>query len=124
MKHIALSLLAVAGLAAGATARADHVTVRGSIAIGNPVYAPAPVYVTPAPVYVAPRGYWRETAMNVWVPSQWAIRYDRFGRPTNYWQPGHYEVRNQRVWVEADSRYHHDGRWEHERGEHEGYWNR
>jgi hypothetical protein len=127
MKRIALSLLAVAGLAAGTAARADHVDIRGSINFGAPVYTapryavPAPVYVPAAPVYVAPRGYWQETAVNVWVPSHWVARHDRFGRSINYWEPGHYEVQNQRVWVDVDARRYGHDRWEREHGRD---WNR
>jgi hypothetical protein len=115
MKRITLSLLAIAGLGAGTVARADHVNVRGSISLGGPAYGtPAPVYVAPGPVYVAPRGYWREAPVNVWIPAHWAVRYDQFGQPMNFWEPGRYEVRTQRVWVENNYG-HHDDRWDHNR---------
>jgi hypothetical protein len=123
MKRIALSLLAVAGLAAGTAARADHVDIRGSINFGAPLYV-APRYA--APVYVSPQGYWQDTAVNVWVPSHWVSRQDRFGRAINYWEPGHYEVQTQRVWVDVDARRYDRDRWEHERWEreHRRDWNR
>jgi hypothetical protein len=130
MKRIALSLLAVAGLTTGTLARADHVDVRGSINFGTPIYNEpryaAPVYAPSAPVYVAPRGYWQETAVNVWIPSHWVARHDRFGRSINYWEPGHYEVQTQRVWIDADTRRSDRDRWEHERWEreHGRDWNR
>jgi hypothetical protein len=102
MKRLALTLLAAAGLTA-VSARADHISVRGSVNIGGPAYvAPAPVYYPPAaPVYVAPAGYWRTIETNVWVPAHWEMTQDGWGRQFNRWIPGHTECRTQRVWVDA-----------------------
>lgn len=120
MKTIALSLLAVLGLAA-TSARADHVTVQGSINLGVP--QPAPVYYG-APNYYSPAGYWRDVAVNVWIPAHWVSRSDSYGRAINYYEPAHYEVRTQRVWVSAyadrDRRDWREHEWrEHEWREHE-----
>ncbi len=109
MKRIALALFAAAGLAATA-ARADHLTVNGSVQFGpnqGPgYYRPAP----PAPpTYYAPRGYWTEVAVNVWVPGRWVVGHDRWGRRVNVWEPAHTERRMQRVWVDARGR--HDRHW-------------
>ncbi len=116
MKHIALSLLAAAGLAV-TSARADHVAVRGSISFGAPGYVvPAPGYYY-APGYDAPaRGYWRNVAVNVWVPGHWDSGRDYMGNYVNRWEPGHYEVRTQRVWVDAyagHEQHEWRERWEH-----------
>lgn len=118
MKRITLSLFVVAALAAGSVAKADHVTIRGSIGVGVPIYTPAPVYTpapayAPAPVYVAPRGYWREAPVSVWVPACRIVRYDRYGREFTQWEPGHYETRMQRIWVTAERDRHDHDRWEH-----------
>lgn len=118
MKHIALSLLAAAGLAV-TSARADHVAVGGSITFGSPgYYAPAPGYYAPA--YSAPvDGYWRDVPVNVWVPGHWESGRDYMGNYVNRWEPGHYVVRSQRVWVSGyEARREHE-HWEHERWEHE-----
>lgn len=125
MKHIALSLLAAAGLAV-TSARADHVAVGGSITFGSPGYvAPAPGYYGPGyygPGYYAPaNGYWRDVAVNVWVPGHWESGRDYMGNYVNRWDPGHYVVRSQRVWVNAyDDREQREHEWrEHEHWEHE-----
>jgi hypothetical protein len=69
-----------------------------------PVYcppAPAPIQViTPAPVVVQPRGYWQDRVVQVWVEGCWLDQIDAYGRPCRVWQPGHYENRTTRVWVE------------------------
>lgn len=107
MKRIALALLAAAGLAA-TTARADRVTVNGSINIGSSYGAPG--YYRPAPpAYYAPaRGYWKDVFVDVWIPGCWVVRQDRWGRRYSVWEPGHHERRVQRVWVEGYG--HHDRR--------------
>ena len=122
MKRISITLLAAAGFLAVQSARADHVSINGSINLGGPAYvAPAPVYgpapgYAPAPVYVAPNGYWSDTYVNVLVPGHWIVRRDYLGREINTFEPAHYERRPQRVWVA----YRNDReRWEHERWEHE-----
>lgn len=117
MNRIALALLATAGL--GATvARANGVTITGSIHIGGPVYTvPTPVHHAPPPPvrHVAPRGYWKEVTVNVWVPGRWIVKYDRYHRPYNYWERPHMECRTHRVWVDGyaadDRRHHNSGRW-------------
>jgi hypothetical protein len=111
MKPVLLACLAALGLAA-TTARADHVDIRGHINFGEPGYM-APCYVTPD------RGYWRDVVVNVWVPPHWEIRHNRWGRPIRLWEPGHYEARPQRVWVDAYQRAHDRDRWQRERDEHE-----
>jgi hypothetical protein len=122
MKRIALAFIAAAAFAAG-SARADHVSVRGSISFGSPgYYAPAPVYVAPsAPVYCAPapRGYWQNTEVKVWVPARWVTTYDRWGRPYNQIEPAHLESHIQRVWVDADA----NRGWMHGRRDYRRGWN-
>ena len=70
----------------------------------EPVYCPpppAPIQViTPAPVVVQPRGYWQDRVVQVWVEGYWLDQVDAYGRPCRVWQPGHYENRTTRVWVE------------------------
>jgi hypothetical protein len=117
MKRIALAFIAAAGLAVTA-ARADHVDVRASINLGRPAYVTPvqmPIY---GPVYDG-RGYWQDVSTRVWVPPHWEVTYDYYGRRFNQWQPGHYEMRNNRVWVRGwASRFEHE-RWEHNRMERE-----
>lgn len=115
MKTI-LFALAAAGLAA--TARANHVEIRGNINLGGPVYA--------SHGYVAPGGYWRDVAVRVWVPPHWEARHDGWGRRINVWAPGHYEMRTRRVWVDAYAHRRDRERWEREhraRG-HDRHWDR
>lgn len=126
MNRITLAFLASAALGLG-TARADNLNIRGSVNFGTPGY------VGPAPGYYngAPQGYWRDVPVRVWVPAHWDVRINGFGQQVSYYDPGHYVVRTQRVWVngygDRDWREH---EWrehqEHERHEHEdrGDWNR
>ena len=64
----------------------------------NDYYASAPVVV------VNDRdddGYWRVVEVRVWVPGYWVT--DRHhGRSFNRYVGGHYECRNDRVWVSYD----------------------
>jgi hypothetical protein len=64
------------------------------------VVAPAPVVVAPAPVVVAPRGYWREREERVWIEGCWVEAIDAYGRRCKQWQPGYWEIRRTREWVE------------------------
>jgi hypothetical protein len=116
MKHIALTILSVAGLAAG-SARAEHIDVRGNINFGTPAYQAPAYYSAPSPVYVAPSGYWREVVENVWVPPHREVRRDGWGNHYSVWERGHYEARTRRVWVDAYAARRDRERWEHERGE-------
>ena len=90
MKRTLLALLAVTGLAVSA-ARADHVDFRANVNVGN--YGRS----------YDRDGYWRDVAVNVWVPGHWETHHNRWGRRVSVWEPGHYEVRTQRVWVSARS---------------------
>lgn len=120
MKHLAIALIAAVGISVSA-ARADDVHISGSVNLGTPgYYAPAPYYNSPG-YYGAPRGYWKEVPMNVWVPAHWESRVDSWGRAFNYYAPGRYVTRMQRVWVNAyRDRDYREQEWrEHERREHE-----
>ncbi|HRR34675.1 MAG TPA: hypothetical protein P5026_11285 [Kiritimatiellia bacterium] len=64
------------------------------------IVAPPPVVVAPAPVVVAPRGYWQEREERVWVEGCWIETVDAYGRRCKQWQPGRWEVRRIREWVE------------------------
>lgn len=59
----------------------------------------APVVVTPAPVVVQ-SGYWADRDENVWVEGEWVEMTDAWGRRIRTQQPGHWEVRRTRVWVQ------------------------
>ena len=103
-----------AGLANTASAGTDiHVNLgifgRPAPVVVAPVRcAPAPVYgygyvraepvreVCPAP---EPRGYWREVAVKVWVPEEFVVTRDRFGREFRSVRAGYFTYRNDRVWV-------------------------
>jgi hypothetical protein len=63
------------------------------------VYAPAPVVVETAPVVVQ-SGYWTEREQNVWIEGYWVEVTDAWGRRVKTWQPGHWEVRRNREWVQ------------------------
>jgi hypothetical protein len=143
MKRIAIALLFSAAALAANSARADT-RVSVGINLGNPVYRPAPVVVAPAPVVVAPapaycpppaapvvyapaRGYWKDVTVKTWVPERWVMSRDRFGRPVRVCEPGHFDYRTDRVWVDGrnDRGYSYDnGRgYGYDRGNHYG-WNR
>jgi hypothetical protein len=52
-------------------------------------------------------GYWEETTVRVWVPGRTVWTVDHCGRSVRRYEPGHYEYRRERVWVETRGR----GRW-------------
>jgi hypothetical protein len=68
------------------------------------VVAPAPVvYAQPAPVVqtvVVNSGYWQEREERVWVEGVWIETLDAYGRRCKQWQPGRWEVRRTREWVQ------------------------
>ena len=47
-------------------------------------------------------GYWREVAVQVWVPGCWIVERDYYGRACRRYSEAHYERRNNRVWVTHD----------------------
>lgn len=54
------------------------------------------------PVYVSDRcsdGYWNTVSVNVWVPGYWIVERSHHGRSHRRYVAGHYECRNDRVWV-------------------------
>lgn len=59
------------------------------------VYAPPPVVQT----VIVNRGYWVEREQNVWVEGCWVETFDAFGRRCKQWQPGRWELRRTREWV-------------------------
>jgi len=50
------------------------------------------------------RGYWKTVEVRAWVPGCWETRYD-CGRRVRIYIPGHYEYRNDRVWVAYGDRH-------------------
>ena len=60
-------------------------------------------------------GFWKEVSVQVWVPGVWIVERNFYGRNYRRYVGGHYECRNNRVWV-ANERYdrndrrHHDNR--------------
>jgi hypothetical protein len=51
-----------------------------------------PVYPYPYPAYYGPYPYpWigYDVPPPGWVPGQWELRYDRWGRPARVWVPSH-----------------------------------
>ena len=109
MKTIALALLVSAAALATSSARADT-RVSFGLNVSLPAYHVAPPAVTCAPpptvVYapVAPRGYWKEVTVKTWVPERIVIAHNRWGRAERICEPGYFDYRTDRVWVEADSR--------------------
>lgn len=67
---------------------------------------PPPVVLLPAPVVVAPRpvvvqrGYWQEREERVWIEGCWVETFDPYGRRCKTWQPGRWEIRRIREWVD------------------------
>jgi len=51
-------------------------------------------------------GYWKTVSVNVWVPGVWVIERSHHGRSYRRYIEGHYECRNDRVWVAYDRRGH------------------
>ena len=104
MKRIAIALLATAAALAANSARAD---TRVSIGVnyGSPAYGPPPAvtYAPPTVVYApAPaRGYWKEVTLKTWVPERWVMNRDRWGRSVRVCEPGHFDYRTDRVWVDS-----------------------
>jgi hypothetical protein len=71
------------------------------------IYAPRPVVysqpvicVPPPPPVVVPSGYWQERDERYWIDGNWAETYDAFGRRCKMWQPGRWETRRIREWVQ------------------------
>ena len=65
-------------------------------------------------------GYWNTVCVNVWVPGCWIIERNHYGRDYRRYVGGHYERRNNRVWV-ADNRHDHGGRDFHNNGRGNGH---
>ncbi len=67
----------------------------------RPVYYPAPVvYAAPPPVVIVRSGYWQEREERYWVEGNWVETLDGYGRRCKMWQPGRWDVRRIREWVE------------------------
>jgi hypothetical protein len=72
------------------------------------IYAPRPVVCVPPPVVCAPHvrtvvvnsGYWLEREARVWVEGFWSESVDAYGRRCRVWQPGRWEIRRTREWVQ------------------------
>lgn len=52
-------------------------------------------------------GYWKTVEVRVWVPGGWVVE-RHHGRTIKRYVNGHYECRNDRVWVSYDRRDRHD----------------
>lgn len=55
--------------------------------------------IEPAPP-PRPAPHYEDRQERVWVEGQWVYGTDSWGRRTQVWEPGHWEVRTVRVWVE------------------------
>ncbi|MEO6994499.1 MAG: hypothetical protein ABI273_12780 [Lacunisphaera sp.] len=47
-------------------------------------------------------GYWRDVTVQVWVPACWVVERGYRGYDSRRYIAGHYEGRNNRVWVTRD----------------------
>ena len=56
-------------------------------------------------------GHWEYVSMRTWVPGRWLVRFDDCGRRVRTFERGHYEVRRERVWVDARRDRRHDRRY-------------
>jgi len=63
-------------------------------------------------------GYWRVVTVRNWIPGCWIVERSHYGRGFRRYVEGHYECRNDRVWVAYDR---HDRRDHHEREVSYGY---
>lgn len=84
--------------------RGPHVGVRLGFPLACPppvpvIVAPPAVVYAPAPVVVQ-RGYWQEREERVWIEGCWVETVDPYGRRCKMWQPGRWEIRRIREWVE------------------------
>ena len=67
----------------------------------RPVYYPAQVvYLPPPPPVVVRSGYWQEREERTWIEGCWVETVDAYGRRCKMWQPGRWEVRRIREWVQ------------------------
>ncbi|MEI7902093.1 MAG: hypothetical protein WCK89_17710 [bacterium] len=80
----------------------------------RPACPPAVVYAPPPVVYAAPRvvyvpapppvvvqsGYWQEREERTWIEGNWVETFDAYGRRCKMWQPGRWEIRRIREWVQ------------------------
>ena len=64
------------------------------------VYAQPQVVYAPPPVVVAPSGYWQEREERTWIEGCWIETFDAYGRRCKQWQPGRWEIRRTREWVQ------------------------
>ena len=92
----------------------------GGVIVGSHLersHHPAPVIVDHCPppprVVVVDRhgpphrhGYWETSRVRVWVPGRTVWVVDECGRSVRRYEPGHYEYRSERVWVESRGRRH------------------
>ena len=49
-----------------------------------------------------PSGYWNNVCVSVWLPGCWIVERSYHGRDCRRYVEGHYERRNERVWVSND----------------------
>src|SRR5437899_1639584 len=104
---VALTALALTGLAVFANTASAHPDIRVNFGFG--FVAPAPIvrYMpaapveycpAPAPVVVAnhyrpdyrPAGYWKDVVVKVWVPARFVDTYDRHGRIVRVIESGYF----------------------------------
>jgi hypothetical protein len=64
----------------------------------------------------ASNGYWRDVTVQVWVPACWVVERGYRGSDHRRYVAGHYEGRNNRVWVSNVRHDHHDRDSNHGRG--------
>lgn len=82
---------------------------RGDLRVGcgyavRPPCPPAVVYVPRPVVYASPvvvqSGYWQERDERYWIEGNWVETFDAYGRRCKMWQPGRWEIRRIREWVQ------------------------
>lgn len=64
------------------------------------VYVQQPVVYAPPPPVVVQSGYWQEREERTWIEGCWVETVDAYGRRCKMWQPGRWEVRRIREWVQ------------------------
>ncbi len=94
--------LGINGGGRGHAHRPGHFHHRGYAWPGPRAFGGLPphVIVAPPPVVVVPPGYWREREERVWIEGCWIETLDAYGRRCKQWQPGRWEIRRTREWVE------------------------
>lgn len=88
----------IGGLIVGSQINNDHHSHR-RVVVG-------PACPPPTRVVIQTGGYWDHRPVRVWIAPRWTVVYDSYNRPIRRYVAGHYETRNNRVWVSHNRNHH------------------